>query len=569
MFFTEATPRRGARPKEGRSPHVPQIRREDSPSVTVTCTPLYYLKKPLIQNTQSIKLTIAAKGIIPLNIQSSPAGRLAHFITNWQKVTKDRWVLNTITGYEIEFISEPHQHQRPYPCQLNQSLVSQEITEMISKGAVSEILTPLALEGSFFSTLFLVPKKDGGQRPVINLKNLNSFINAPHFKMEGIHTFKSLLRKGDWLVKTDNPHKTTTQKVPVFPIRKRSLPVQLSPIRPGLQLSGDTVGGIHRRHSPNGGDQAEGQRPRVRPDTPSPMHNKPGDDNPTAITVPRIHRFHGGYHQNGAKSPNSKNEKIQAESRQLSGAEHVTCRTLSRLIGKMNATKVIPPAPLFYRSLQIDLASALREGNQDYETTLALSPDSKEELIWWDTQMINWNGKTLLTTEPDLIIKSDARLGCLSSGLQYRGSLVPPGERVSYKLSGTASGDSSPKDVCQEQDRSVSTNEDRQHDSSCLYQQSGRDNIQRADSPDPEPMDVVPGEEYPHPSTMNQVADMESRSMRDRSNWKLDRSVFLTIDKIYGPMEVDLFASRLTSAVTGGQIHSQKQQMPFSRTGQQ
>ena len=180
---------------------------------------------------------------------------------------------------------------------------------MISKGVVSEIPTPLAQEGSFFSTLFLVPKKDGGQRPVINLKNLNSFINAPHFKMEGIHTLKSLLRKGDWLVKIDNPHKTTTQKVPVFPIRKQSLPVQLSPIRPGLQLSGDTVGGIHRRHSPNGGDQAEGQRPRVRPDTPSPMHNKPGEDNPTAITVPRIPRFHGGYHQNGAKSPNSKNEK--------------------------------------------------------------------------------------------------------------------------------------------------------------------------------------------------------------------------------------------------------------------
>ena len=48
-----------------------------------------------------------------------------------------------------------------------------------------------------------MPKKDGGQRPVINLKNLNSFINAPHFKMEGIHTLKSLLRKGDWLVKVD------------------------------------------------------------------------------------------------------------------------------------------------------------------------------------------------------------------------------------------------------------------------------------------------------------------------------------------------------------------------------
>ena len=55
----------------------------------------------------------------------------------------------------------------------------------------------------FLSTLFLVPKKDGGQRPVINLKSLNSFVNAPHFKMEGIHTLKSLLKKGDWLLKID------------------------------------------------------------------------------------------------------------------------------------------------------------------------------------------------------------------------------------------------------------------------------------------------------------------------------------------------------------------------------
>ena len=72
---------------------------------------------------------------------------------------------------------------------------------MISKGAVTELQTlPV---GGFLSTLFLVPKKDGGQRPVINLKKLNSFINAPHFKMEGIHTLKSLLEKGDWLVKID------------------------------------------------------------------------------------------------------------------------------------------------------------------------------------------------------------------------------------------------------------------------------------------------------------------------------------------------------------------------------
>ena len=49
----------------------------------------------------------------------------------------------------------------------------------------------------------MVPKKDGGQRPVIKLKALNQFVIAPHFKMEGIHTLKTLLRQEDWLVKVD------------------------------------------------------------------------------------------------------------------------------------------------------------------------------------------------------------------------------------------------------------------------------------------------------------------------------------------------------------------------------
>ena len=166
-----------------------------------TETTLTYLCKKCFP---SYSFNTQAKGIVPIAIQSSPAGRLAHFMANWQILTKDQRVLNTITGYEIEFISQPYQYKRPHPNQLNQvqqELVSQEISEMISKGAVTEIQTPP--EGGFFSTLFLVPKKDGGQRPVINLKSLNVFIDAPHFKMEGIHTLKSLLEGGDWLVKID------------------------------------------------------------------------------------------------------------------------------------------------------------------------------------------------------------------------------------------------------------------------------------------------------------------------------------------------------------------------------
>ena len=60
--------------------------------------------------------------------------------------------------------------------------MQEEIQSMLTKSAIEET-TPKG--DGFLSTVFLVPKKDGGQRPVINLKSLNRFAHTEHFKMEG------------------------------------------------------------------------------------------------------------------------------------------------------------------------------------------------------------------------------------------------------------------------------------------------------------------------------------------------------------------------------------------------
>ena len=57
--------------------------------------------------------------------------------------------------------------------------------------------------GQFLSSLFLVPKRDGNSRPLINLKELNVFLKYDHFKMEGIHLLRDLLQPQDWLGKID------------------------------------------------------------------------------------------------------------------------------------------------------------------------------------------------------------------------------------------------------------------------------------------------------------------------------------------------------------------------------
>jgi len=48
------------------------------------------------------------------------------------------------------------------------------------------------------------------------------------------------------------------------------------------------------------------------------------------------------------------------------------------------------------------------------------------------------------------------------------------------------------------------------------------------------------------PGHLNVIADQESRSMRDCCDWMLNPKVFWTIQDAMGPLEVDLFATRLT-----------------------
>ena len=69
-----------------------------------------------------------------------------------------------------------------------------------NKGAIQCISSQ---KGKFISNLFLVGKKDGGHRPVINLKSLNNFLSYHHFKTEDLNAVKYLLQRNDYMCKID------------------------------------------------------------------------------------------------------------------------------------------------------------------------------------------------------------------------------------------------------------------------------------------------------------------------------------------------------------------------------
>ena len=121
-----------------------------------------------------------------------------------------------------------------------------------------------------------------------------------------------------------------------------------------------------------------------------------------------------------------------------------------------------------------------------------------------------------------------------------------------HQLSGTASSDLGSQVVCQAQVQDLNTAEDRQHHSSSIYKQSGRHRLQRTCPTDEESLDVVPGEEYTHNSTVpSRISECNSRCRVSGGNQQdrleAEPSNICKIDHLFSPLEVVLFATRLST----------------------
>ena len=175
---------------EGRSPKSPQKAATREKSVDI--------RSPDPSSTFGITLSPRTHlALMP------KAGHLSHCLENWRLITTDPWVLQVVKGYRLEFTTTPWQGSAPRQIPFGGSLeekISKEVQELCRKQAVKRVT---AKDSQFLSQIFLVPKKDGSQRPVVNLKPLNRFVTRQKFKMEEARLIRDLLRRGDWMVTID------------------------------------------------------------------------------------------------------------------------------------------------------------------------------------------------------------------------------------------------------------------------------------------------------------------------------------------------------------------------------
>ena len=138
-----------------------------------------------------------------LILPEKPAGRLAHFLAKWQALTSDKWLIDTIQHYHIEFSNTPFQKHIPREICFSDhesSMITDEIAKMLQKGAIVETHHS---KGEYISNIFLRPKKDGSFRPIINLRGLNAFVAYHHFKMETIRYAIQLVRLNCFMASID------------------------------------------------------------------------------------------------------------------------------------------------------------------------------------------------------------------------------------------------------------------------------------------------------------------------------------------------------------------------------
>ncbi len=145
--------------------------------------------------------------VIAAHPTTKPLKPLCQFMNAWKVIPGiSRWLLSVIErGYTLQFRRRPPRFNgvvQSLTSPRNAQALRQEIGCLPEKGAVEQV-PPNELESGFYSRYFVVPKRDGGLRLILDLRPINRALCKRPFRMLTLKQILAQIRPGDWFASVD------------------------------------------------------------------------------------------------------------------------------------------------------------------------------------------------------------------------------------------------------------------------------------------------------------------------------------------------------------------------------
>ncbi|KAI2661461.1 ORF V: Enzymatic polyprotein [Labeo rohita] len=139
---------------------------------------------------------------------NAPLIRLATRLGAWlQLPSPSQWLIRTVRlGYAIQFARSPPGCRgvlfTSVHSDTHAAVLRAEVAVLLAKDAI-EPVPPAEMNSGFYSPYFIVPKKSGGLRPILDLRALNRSLLRLPFKMLTTKRMLTCIRHQDWFAAID------------------------------------------------------------------------------------------------------------------------------------------------------------------------------------------------------------------------------------------------------------------------------------------------------------------------------------------------------------------------------